>query len=360
MCSYNVSVVMATQEQLQDVINLLKEQMTMVNNLRSENTQLRAAATGKSRKPDRPIINAGIDDREWALFMDTWTRYKSMIGLSDTDEATVRQELRTACSPEVNKLLFEYVGAQILDVCTEVELLSHVKSVAVKTVHKEVHRMAFNKMSQNHGESVTNYVARLKSKAFLCRFEVACPSCDPSTVSYADEMVAQRLIAGLSNAEYQRKILSEAASLSTLDQKIARLQVLETTEESAVELHNISPSSGAAATQHQREKKKFASSSRTSPREGDSSEKCRWCGRTSHPEGKSLDRINCPARERTCYSCNRKGHLSSVCESSLATPAKSEPTPEELLSTLQSESAVSFSFAGHQDFRLTPKKNGDR
>ena len=153
---------MATQEQLQDVINLLKEQMTMVNNLRSENTQLRAAATGKSRKPDRPIINAGIDDREWALFMDTWTRYKSMIGLSDTDEATVRQELRTACSPEVNKLLFEYVGAQILDVCTEVELLSHVKSVAVKTVHKEVHRMAFNKMSQNHGESVTNYVARLK------------------------------------------------------------------------------------------------------------------------------------------------------------------------------------------------------
>ena len=32
----NESVEMATEEQLQDVINLLKEQMTMVNNLRTE------------------------------------------------------------------------------------------------------------------------------------------------------------------------------------------------------------------------------------------------------------------------------------------------------------------------------------
>ena len=98
--------------------------------------------------------------------MDTWTRYKSMIGVVDTDVVVVRQELRTACSTDVNKLLFEFVGATTLNRCTEAELLGHIKSVAVKTVHKEVHQMAFNKMAQNQGESITNYVARLKAKAF--------------------------------------------------------------------------------------------------------------------------------------------------------------------------------------------------
>ena len=61
----------------------------------------------KAKRPDRPIINAGIDNHEWALLLDTWARYKQMIGA--TDLATIRMELRAACSPDVNKMLFEFV-----------------------------------------------------------------------------------------------------------------------------------------------------------------------------------------------------------------------------------------------------------
>ena len=46
-------------------------------------------------------------------------------------------------------------------------------------------------------------------------------------------MVVQRLIAGLRNIDHQRKILAEAGTLTTLDAKVKRLQLLETTEESA-------------------------------------------------------------------------------------------------------------------------------
>ena len=103
-------------------------------------------------------------------------------------------------------------------------------------------------MTQNQGESVTNYVARLKAKAFLCQFDIPCPTCDPPTRnSYAEEMVAQRLVAGLSNPDHQRKVLSEAATLRTLADKINRLQILETTEESATVLHQTQPASVAAA-----------------------------------------------------------------------------------------------------------------
>ena len=111
-------------------------------------------------------------------------RYKIMA--RNKEDAEIRMELRAACSPDVNQLLFEFVGPDTLDNASENELLAHIKSIAVKGVHKEVHRKHFGKVKQGDGESVTHYVARLKSQASLCGFTVEC-SCH-QRVSYAEEM----------------------------------------------------------------------------------------------------------------------------------------------------------------------------
>ena len=199
----------------------------------------------KPKKPERPIIHANIDDQEWALVEDSWGRYKKMCRLNEADVESIRLELRECCSPEVNKFLFEYVGPAKLNVCTEVELLAHIKSVAVKVVHKEVHRMAFNMLFQDHGEPVTQWIARVKAQAFLCDFKVPCTCCvapdGPVMISYAEEEIAQRVVAGLYNQEHQRRILSEASTLTTLEMKEKRLKVLEATEQSAQSLHRPSP-----------------------------------------------------------------------------------------------------------------------
>ena len=206
---------MATPEQMQEIINLLKNQMDTVNALREENDHLRAAngATGaaeasvgdnqyKAKKPDRPIINANIDDREWALFEDAWARYKKMCKLADEDVENIRLELRACCSSDVNKFLYEYIEPTKLNCCTEEELLLHIKTVAVKVVHKEVHCMGFNSLMQAAGEPVTQWVARVKAKAFLCNFEISCTCCEePQLISYAEEEIPQRLVAGLYNQE---------------------------------------------------------------------------------------------------------------------------------------------------------------
>ena len=111
-----------------------------------------------------------------------------MFDLDDGDIVMIRLELRACCSPEVNKFLFEYVGASKLDASTETEMLNHIKSVAVKTVHKEVHTLAFNAMKQEKGESITHFVGRLMSKAFLCEFEIECTShAPPIKLSYAEK-----------------------------------------------------------------------------------------------------------------------------------------------------------------------------
>lgn len=371
---------MGSAEQMQQMLDLLQQQVTTMNAIQQENARLRVAvATGaptdgvdngiaersryKSKRPDRPLINASIDDREWALFNDEWTRYKKMCNIAATDEDSIRLELRASCSSEVNKLLFEYIGASVLDASSETELLGHIKTVAVKTIHKEVHRLAFHAMSQDQGESVTQFVARLKAKAFLCSFEVPCTCCTPTEkISYAEEEVAQRLVAGLRNQEHQRKVLSEAATLTTLEQKIGRLQILESTEESVSTLHKPSPTPPSQATparsQYRQTKSQTIASGGS---EGTTAPKCKWCGRTSHPNGKPLDQPNCPAKEKECYKCKRKGHLRQVCETFSETPAAAATSGNattETLEPLTSGASVSFSFSAQQeqqDFRETRK-----
>ena len=114
---------------------MFKQQIETITALRTENKGLRVAnatpgtpasatpandgATGgtasasdkyKAKKPERPIIQPNLDDQEWALFEDSWGRYKKMCKLDEGDVENVRLELRECCSPEVNKFLFEYVG----------------------------------------------------------------------------------------------------------------------------------------------------------------------------------------------------------------------------------------------------------
>lgn len=103
-------------------------------------------------KPERPSIGLDITEGEWALFLDTWTRYKDMCRLEDP----VRNELRATCTPETNRLLFKLVGPTRLNSASEEFLLLHqIRLIVVKGLHKEVRRRKFHSMAQNEGESIT-------------------------------------------------------------------------------------------------------------------------------------------------------------------------------------------------------------
>lgn len=375
---------MATAEQFQNLLDLFKQQMETITALRSENEDLRVAnatpatpasatpandgATGgtasapdkyKPKKPERPIIQPNLDDQEWALFEDSWGRYKKMCKLDEGDVENVRLELRECCSPEVNKFLFEYVGPAKLNVCTEKELLDHIKSVAVKVVHKEVHRMAFNLLFQDHGEPVTQWIARVKAQAFLCDFKVPCTCCPapagPVMISYAEEEIAQRVVAGLYNQEHQRRILSEASTLTTLELKEKRLKVLETTEQSAQSLHRPKPPTTSEAAAGRSQYKAGKVPPKVPLQEEEVSEKCRGCGSAPHVGG----RKNCTAIHKICRTCKKKGHLARVCENTSAASTEIEGAQEPqnpTLSPLPSDASVSFAFRtgveeGNQDFR---------
>ena len=108
-------------------------------------------ASGKSsKKPDRPNLDMDTTEGEWGIFEDSWARYKRMTGLEDMD--TIRDELRECCSKQLNTRLIQMHGPSVLGSSNENDLLERVKAIAVKGVHKEVHRAAFQGMHQQQGE----------------------------------------------------------------------------------------------------------------------------------------------------------------------------------------------------------------
>jgi len=68
----------------------------------------------------------------------------------------VRNELRSACSPSVNSMLFIFVGPEALNTAIEEELLNDIKCVAMKAVHPEVYSPQFFAMRQSDEEPITS------------------------------------------------------------------------------------------------------------------------------------------------------------------------------------------------------------
>ena len=173
-------------------------------------------------------------------------------------------------------------------------------------------------------------------------------------MSYAEEEIAQRLVAGLCNEEHKGRILSESTTLTTLDLKVKRLQVLETTEQSAQSLLRPHPQSLAEASvvisQYKAGKVKPVET------EGDADTQCQWCGLTSHPGGKPLERSTCPARKKRCSKCQKTGHFARVCRSSAAASLEEDGADE--VGLLESGASVSFSFGTEQDFRKVRENDG--
>lgn len=239
------------------------------------------------------------------------------------DEHDICLNLRESCSPEINRLLFQFVGKVDLDndALTEDRLLEYIKSVAVRSIHTEVHRWHFSQIIQQDSEPVAKFVGRLKAQAALCDFRVTC-ECNKS-VSYGEEMVSQRLTSGIVNPEHQAKVLGEASELDTLKKKVDKLISLETTEDATnkIRMPISSRSNPAKSSQYKQDQKQTLvglnernNRGRSRRRNQNFRRRCRGCGRYKHAEGKSLERKDCPAFGQKCHECGKENHFSKVCE----------------------------------------------
>ena len=304
-------------DMMKEHMRMMKEQMEENAKLRAENDVLRSAKPQQptsTKKPSRPLVELCMSENDWELFLHSWNRYKHLAGLVESDQ--IRWELRECCAGDVDKQLFHNVGPAALYAASEEVILENIKKVAVKIVHKEVHRFNFAKLRQQDGETITQFVSRLKEAAAQCGFSVRCTKTlcgsadDPTLVSYAEDSISQQLLVGLRNQTFQTRLLSEVNTLDTLAKKVERLVILESTEECANVLNSSTPETKAAAARHSTYKdrqrdERFARETDAQP--------CPGCGWKSHGRDKSMKMKDCPAQKKKCNNCAVIGHFQAVC-----------------------------------------------
>ena len=174
-------------------------------------------------------------------------------------------------------------------------------------------------------------------------------------------MITQQLILGLKNQQNQSRILSETTALPTIQQKIERLQCLESTEQSTDLIRSIMPRPSHSITTPMKSSYKRSKTPHQQPGSR-SRPPSKGCGRFSH-EGKTMARKDCPAINKYCGNCCIKGHFRAVCQKKLNNqkgPLQSKAVTEPL-NTEEAENHeldnTSFAFAT-QDFRLAPNTIG--
>lgn len=175
-------------------------------------------------------------------------------------------------------------------------------------------RFKFHSKVQDSDESLTDFVAGLKSLASTCEFG-----------QYLDEALRDRFVVGINDSYIQQQLLAvsnlscvkavEIANSCSSAKKESN-SITTAKQEKNFNSHKIQsrPSSGmsynAQKIQSRSPSSNFSGRPNSKNRNVQSnSYSCYSCG------GNHM-RKECKYRDATCHTCNRKGHLSKVCKSS--------------------------------------------
>lgn len=265
------------------------------------------------KKPEPPTIGLNSNENQWAFFMDEWDEFKRRCKLLTPDD--IRSELRAACSEDLRRELFDFVGGKTLKTISETDLLKKIKTLAVKGSNKAVHRKQFYAMLQDQGQPVQAYVAKLRGKADHCQFVLKCSSeaCNHQVNSYAESMVEDQMVTGCADPDIQEEVLAKDAQLTSFQAKFDLIQALEEGKHAKKQLSTES-TLAAHKSQYQKQRwQKKVPLQNIQPQEN-VQVGCSGCGSKLHGKGTPLPRrIHCPEINTRCDFCKITGHCSDAC-----------------------------------------------
>lgn len=153
-------------------------------------------------------------------------------------------------------------------------------------------RYKFHMEDQKDGQSISDYIIELKSRAQKCKFG-----------AFLNEALRDRFVFGVKNSNLRSMLLKEKGL--TFDNACATAINWEMAEkesrEKTLQQNVVRRSRGS-----QRNKEMNNS-------QNNSRELCRRCGMRYH------DPEQCPAKKWNCHTCGKTGHTSKVCYSSKST-----------------------------------------
>ncbi|KAJ6642265.1 hypothetical protein Bhyg_07212, partial [Pseudolycoriella hygida] len=205
------------------------------------------------------------------------------------------------------------------------ELLKILRNHFAPRKNKRAERYKFNKAVQQSGESINEFIVRLKSLAQTCKFgefktpakvtekakketEAVVDNVSNYKMLILDEALTDRFIVGLSNSKIQQRLLDKDEL--TFEECCLLATNMELAEKESQAIQPKSFVNKVTTFQSQSKSKlnnrKGRSKSRGREVKDSVDKECRRCGRLHNPN-------TCPAVNWKCFVCQKTGHTSKMC-----------------------------------------------
>jgi len=173
-----------------------------------------------------------------------------------------------------------------------------LENIYFKPVNEVYARHKLNTCRQKSEEKIEEFFRRLKILSTDCNFAAV------TAAHNKDAAIRDALVAGLWTGYIRQRLLEDnVRELQAAFDKVRTLdEAQKNCEEYRLPAHSNSLHSVDSASVCHPGKE---NSVRTECLSMET--KCCFCNNKRHP------RFNCPARDRVCYECKKKGHLSCVC-----------------------------------------------
>ena len=316
------------------------------------------AAKAKPAPVKRPEISSGGTTENWSYFTTRWRAYSGAVQLAAQD---ITVQLLECCDAKLRRdITRNAVGPTTLEDMTEEDLLKAIRALAVREENPKVARVALSRMTQDRGEPVRAFAARLRGQAEVCKFLKKCAGCDRIS-NQGEERVADQLCIGLADAEIQEDLLKHQDQDMSVEDTIRFVEVRAAGKRSAVSMTTPTSTSAiddgeggeAISSAYRRQQRRptprpgpgkatptrpraghnpISETSHPNPRNTASRGQrqslnrsprgtptirgtCNFCGLQGHGEQERTAhrRIHCPAFGTTCSSCGRQNHTAQMC-----------------------------------------------
>lgn len=180
------------------------------------------------------------------------------------------------------------------------EILDELERHYAPKVNIQAERFKFQKAEQYEGETINEYIVRLRGLAETCQFGSFIEDTVPNSGTLKNKALEcalrDRFIVGIKDKKIQQMLLNKSEMKFEECCELAITAELSKKEQEAFvpRFQNFVVKKNRATGRIVQQKQLLV-------------KQCRHCGRNNHREE------NCFCRDWTCFNCNKRGHTATVC-----------------------------------------------
>ena len=257
-----------------------------------------------------PMSVKGDVAENWKDFENSWEYYVIATNLrskldNDKGKEIVAATLCTVMGADSKRIMNSLPSLSTADKIDLAKIVQELKKHFIPQRNVLYERFVFNSTVQKPGETIDEYVVRLRQMA---------DSCDFGTLK--DSLIRDRIVIGTTDEGGRERLLRERPvpnlekaieSLRAFEISRTHQQVISGKEPEMIQhtekRHNTYKPKGPRKAGKQGEPKR---TSKPRPQQRQS-ESCKWYGRKE-----DHTRKDCPAKDTKCHLCQKKGHFATV------------------------------------------------